>query len=351
MVTANHWGRSLAIAFRLNYMIAYEVRPNPTMNVDPFGRTIDYLRVSVTDRCNERCFYCMPSGYKGWSGAQDRMSADEMVRVVHAAAAMGIRKIRLTGGEPLVRKDLVEIATRIWEIPGIETLGISTNGTLLAPVAMALKQAGVRSVNVSLDAMDHDRYHRITGGQLDQALAGIHAAKAAGFEVVKLNVVLLRGLNDDALMPLVAFAAEHGFPIRFIELMPMAARFDFDGHFFPLESAVMRLGGWKQFVPAIERPGHGPAKYWRHRPTGALVGLIGAMTAEHFCETCNKLRLTSDGKLRPCLGREGEVDISHALRSGAPLDDIFRFALQNKPKDHTFRDGAQSARPMTAIGG
>ncbi|MFY8216507.1 MAG: GTP 3',8-cyclase MoaA [Chthoniobacterales bacterium] len=321
------------------------------MNIDSFGRTIDYLRVSVTDRCNERCFYCMPDGYTGWSCAQDRMSADQIVHVVNAAARNGFRKIRITGGEPLVRKDLVEIASRIWAIPGIETLGISTNGTLLAPVAAALKQAGVRSVNISLDALDEDVYRRITGARVDAALAGIHAAKAAGFEVVKLNCVLLRGLNEDELLPLVEFGAAHGFPVRFIELMPMAGALDFDGHFFPLESFVLRLGGWRNFEPAQDRIGNGPAKYWRHRPTGALVGLIGAMSIEHFCASCNKLRLTSDGKLRPCLGREGEVDLSSALLGDSSMDDVFRFALVNKPIDHTFREGSQSARPMTAIGG
>lgn len=320
-------------------------------NVDPFGRQIDYLRVSVTDRCNERCFYCMPEGYKGWSCEQDRMTADEVVRVVEAAANLGFRKIRLTGGEPLVRRDLVEIATRIWNIPGIEALGLSTNGTLLAPIAADLKQAGVRSINVSLDALDPEVYHRITGGRIDTALAGIFAAQAAGFEAIKLNCVLLRGLNEDQLLPLARFAGQHGFPIRFIELMPMASKFDFDGHFFPLESAVLQLGGWSAMSAEVERIGHGPARYWCHHSTGALVGLIGAMTVPHFCETCNKLRLTSDGKLRPCLGREGEVDLAETLRQGGSIEEVFQTALRNKPEDHTFRDGVQRERPMTAIGG
>ncbi len=325
--------------------------PLPNINVDPFGRVIDYLRVSVTDRCNERCFYCMPEGYKGWSCAQDRLTADEIVRIVEASARIGFRKIRLTGGEPLVRKDIVDIAARIWALPGIEVLGLSTNGTLLAPLATPLKQAGVRAVNVSLDALDGDVYHRITGTKITAAIDGIMAAKAAGFEVVKLNCVLLRGLNEDELLPLAAFAGAHGFPLRFIELMPMAGQFDFDGHFFPLESAVLKLGGWGNFVPVNDRIGNGPARYWQHQPTGALIGLIGAMTVQHFCETCNKLRLTSDGKLRPCLGREGEVDLMAPLRSGDSITDVFQTALRNKPEDHTFRDGVQTERPMTAIGG
>ncbi len=321
------------------------------MNIDPFGRTIDYLRVSVTDRCNERCFYCMPEGYKGWSCAKDRMSADDVVRVVETAASLGFRKIRLTGGEPLVRKDVVEIAERIWALPGIETLGLSTNGTLLAPLALPLKQAGVRSINISLDAISPASYHRITGGQVERVLEGIFSAKAADFEVVKLNAVLLRGLNEDEILPLAEFAGRHGFPMRFIELMPMAGSHDYEQHFFSLEEAVTRLGGWGGLRSVKERIGHGPAKYWDHAATGARVGLIGAMTESHFCDTCNKLRLTSDGKLRPCLGREGEVDLSAALRGVGSVEEVFKAAIRNKPEDHTFREGMQELRPMTAIGG
>ena len=317
---------------------------------DAFDRTIDYLRVSVTDRCNERCFYCMPQGYHGWSCAQDRMSADDIVRVVGDAAAMGFRKIRLTGGEPLVRKDLVEIATRIWEIPGIETLGLSTNGTLLAPLAEPLKRAGVRSINVSIDALDPEVYHAITGGRLQPVMEGLAAAREAGFEVIKLNCVLLRGLNEEQLRPLADFAAAHGHPLRFIELMPMAGEFDFAKHYLPVEAAIRLLDpeGTRLDPDPGARLGHGPARYWRDRGNDGRLGFIGAMTTPHFCATCNKLRLTSDGKLRPCLGREGEVDISSMADPAAAL----RTAIANKPLDHTFAAcDHQEGRPMTAIGG
>ena len=315
---------------------------------DAFGRTIDYLRVSVTDRCNEKCLYCMPDGYRGWACAPERMSADEILAVVDAAAGLGFRKIRLTGGEPLVRRDLVEIATRIWNLPGIETLGLSTNGVMLAPVARELKQAGVRSVNVSLDALDPAKYHQITGGKVSRVLDGLAAARDANFEVIKLNCVLLRGLNESEILPLAHYASAHGHPLRFIELMPMAGPFDFEQHFLSLNHAVELLGGWGTLKPVqAPRLGHGPARYWHHQPSGAKIGLIGALTFEHFCETCNKLRLTSDGKLRPCLGREGEID----LRAAVSPADALRAAIANKPADHTFSDGKQNSRPMTAIGG
>lgn len=317
------------------------------MNTDSFGRTIDYLRISVTDRCNERCLYCMPQGYHGWACASDRMSADEIVAVAAAAARLGFRKIRLTGGEPLVRRDLVEIAERIWNLPGIEALGVSTNGVMLAPVARALKQAGVRSVNVSLDALDPAVYHRITGGAVARVLEGLAAARAEGFEVIKLNCVLLRGLNEAELPGLVDYAARHGHPLRLIELMPMAGGFDFERHFLPLREAVGRLGGWEVMEPLEARLGHGPARYWIHRPSGAHVGLIGALSLDRFCATCNKLRLTSDGRLRPCLGREGEID----LRTMPTAEAALRAAIANKPEDHTFRQNRQQGRPMTAIGG
>jgi len=317
---------------------------------DAFDRTIDYLRVSVTDRCNERCFYCMPQGYHGWSCAKDRLSAEEIIHVVSDAAALGIRKVRLTGGEPLVRKDIVEIASRIWEIPGIEALGLSTNGTLLAPLANALKQAGIRSINVSLDALDPAVYHGITGGQIAPVLEGLKAAREAGFEIIKLNCVLLRGVNEGEYRALAEFAALHGHPLRFIELMPMAGEFDFAKHYLPIE-AVRRIldpTGDRLVPDSMAHLGHGPARYWRDQQTGGQIGFIGAMTTPHFCASCNKLRLTSDGKIRPCLGREGEID----LKAMANPSEALLAAISNKPMDHTFLSGEhQEGRPMTAIGG
>lgn len=321
--------------------------------MDPFGRQIDYLRISVTDRCNERCLYCMPEGYKGWAKRVEHMSADEIIRVVEASTDLGFRKFRLTGGEPLIREDIVEIATRIWNLPGVQTLGISTNGLLLDRLAKPLKQAGVRSVNISLDTLDPDAYRSLTGGVLQKALDGIAAALAAGFEVVKLNCVLLRGINEDQIVPLAEFGAARGMPVRFIELMPLAPGGPIDdGHFFPVSEAMELLGAADVLDPAQDKPvGHGPARYFRMRNSGAVVGFIGAMTCSDFCATCNKLRLTANGKLRPCLGRHGEIDLLPALRGDGSIPDFFAEAISNKPENHTFAEDFEVGRPMIAIGG
>ena len=320
--------------------------------MDPFGRHIDYLRVSVTDRCNERCLYCMPKGYKGWAERADHLTADEIVRIVEQSTTRGFRKFRLTGGEPLVRKDIVEIARRIWDLPGVQTLGLSTNGVLLKDLAVPLKQAGVRSVNISLDALDPDIYQKLTGGRLDAALDGIGAAAAAGFEVVKLNCVLLRGLNDDQIVPLANFGAALGMPVRFIELMPLAPGGPVDDrHFMSVGDAMACLAEYGPLETAPDKPhGHGPARYYKFR--GAHVGFIGSVTCADFCATCNKLRLTADGKLRPCLGRHGEIDLMPALRGeSADVLPAFHEAIANKPENHSFLDDFEVRRPMTAIGG
>jgi cyclic pyranopterin phosphate synthase len=325
--------------------------------MDPFGRHIDYLRISVTDRCNERCLYCMPEGYKGWAQKADHLTADEIVRIVENSTALGFRKFRLTGGEPLVRKDIVEIARRIWDLHGVQTLGISTNGLLLKDLAVRLKQAGVRSVNISLDTLDPASYQKLTGGRLEAALAGIHAAAAAGFEVVKLNCVLLRGINENQIVPLVDFGAALGMPVRFIELMPLAPGGPIDErHFFSISEAMERLMESDALDPAADKPpGHGPARYYQLRSSGAHVGFIGSVTCADFCKDCNKLRLTADGKLRPCLGRHGEIDLMPALRSESSvangISDALHEAIANKPENHSFADDFTVNRPMTAIGG
>lgn len=320
--------------------------------MDPFGHHIDYLRVSVTDRCNERCLYCMPEGYKGWAQRADHLTIDEIVGITESATRLGFRKFRLSGGEPLVRKDIVEIARRIWDLPGVETLGISTNGLRLKELAQPLKQAGVRSVNISLDTLDPGAYQKLTGGRLESALAGISAAAAAGFEVVKLNCVLLRGINDDQILPLVEFGSARGMPVRFIELMPLAPGGPInDSHFMSITEAMDRLASHGPLGPATDKPtGHGPARYYRFG-TGH-VGFIGSITCADFCKDCNKLRLTSDGKLRPCLGRHGEIDLMPALRGDTEsITDAIRTAIANKPENHTFTDDFEAKRPMTAIGG
>ena len=325
--------------------------------IDPFGRTIDYLRVSVTDRCNEKCLYCMPEGYKGWAQREDHLTADEIVRTVEAATAIGFRKIRLTGGEPLIRKDLIQILERIWQLPGVQTLGLSTNATRLDKLAPAVKQAGVRSVNISLDALDADLYRRITGGDLPGVLAGIEAARQQNFEVIKLNCVLMRGINESEYLPLIQYAAERQMPLRFIELMPLSRTAVLNAsNFLSVQELMGRLGEQGELLALADyRPGHGPARYYQYSgpelKTPAKLGFIGALTTPHFCETCNKLRLTADGKLRPCLGRVGEIDLLSSIRSGGDPAEALQAAIANKPEDHEFLTNYHPHRPMTAIGG
>jgi cyclic pyranopterin phosphate synthase len=325
--------------------------------IDPFGRTIDYLRVSVTDRCNERCLYCMPEGYKGWAQREDHLTADEIVRTLKAAAKMGFRKIRVTGGEPLIRQDIIEILERIWALPGVETLGLSTNGTRLQQLAPAIKQAGVRSLNISLDAVDSGLYRRITGGDLSQVLAGIAAAEKQNFEIIKLNCVLMRGVNESQYEPLIRYAADRGMPVRFIELMPLSSTDVLnEANFYPVRELMRQLEKSGELQPLADyRPGHGPATYYSYSLKGlsrpAKVGFIGALTNPHFCETCNKLRLTADGKLRPCLGRLGEIDLRASLRQGVDPAEALTMAIANKPENHEFLENYQPGRPMTAIGG
>lgn len=329
----------------------------PNSTVDPFGRVVDYLRISVTDRCDERCLYCMPGGYKGWAQREDHLTSDEIVRTVEAATRLGFRKFRITGGEPLIRGDIIPILERIWELPGVQTLGVSTNGTRLAELAGGLKRAGVRSVNVSLDSMDAGRYRAITGGNLDRVLRGIDAAAGEGFEMIKLNCVLLRGMNEEDYLPLIDFASRRGMPVRFIELMPFSPGAPAeDPRFLSVQELMLRLGATGGLLPRMDaKPGHGPARYFDFLGKGmaapARVGFIGAMTTEHFCESCNKLRLTADGKLRPCLGRHGEIDLLGILREGGAPDMALREAIANKPENHEFLERFEFRRPMTAIGG
>ncbi|MBU6409338.1 MAG: radical SAM protein, partial [Verrucomicrobia bacterium] len=201
------------------------------------------MRISVTDRCNERCLYCMPEGYKGWETRPDHLTAVEIVRVVRVAAGLGFRKFRLTGGEPLVRPDITGIVEQMTRITGIECVCLSTNGMKLAPLAAPLRQAGLRTINVSLDALDPALYRRITGGDVSRVLAGIRAAVAAGFERIKLNCVLMRGVNEQELWPLVLYSAEHGLPLRFIELMPLTTTDVLtEKNFLPCGEAMQLLG-------------------------------------------------------------------------------------------------------------
>jgi cyclic pyranopterin phosphate synthase len=323
-------------------------------SMDSFGRVIDYLRISVTDRCNERCLYCMPEGYKGWAQKADHLTADEIVRVVAAASRLGFRKFRLTGGEPCIRKDLVQIAHGISQQPGVGSLGISTNGTQLGKLARPLQEAGVTSVNISLDTLDAAQYRKITGGDIGAVLSGIDAAVSAGISRIKLNCVLMRGINEAEIWPLIRFAARRNLPLRFIELMPISTTHVLTNENFLSAQEVMDRLSQDDKLLALENSGlgHGPARYYQLLHTGATVGFIGALTDADFCAGCNKIRLTADGRIRPCLGRHNELDLIGTLRhSHGSIEEVLERAIAAKPKDHEFRDCYQPGRPMTAIGG
>ncbi len=322
---------------------------------DSFARSVDYLRLSITDRCNEKCLYCMPQGYKGWQVKRDILEARDLVRICRVAAGLGFTKFRLTGGEPLLHKDIIGIATGIRSIPGVKSLGLSTNGTRLTHLAGKLHHAGVQTLNISLDALDAQLYHQITGGDLTQVLAGIETAQREGFEKIKLNCVLMRGVNEGELWPLTQYAAQLKLPLRFIELMPLTSRDVLSSRkFLSINEAMELIQAKDKLLPEPGlRLGNGPAIYYRLQNTGSHVGFIGAMTNLHFCDACNKMRITADGKIRPCLGDHGEIDLLTALRedSNNGLHEKFLEALRLKPREHLFRTQYLPQRPMTAIGG
>jgi GTP 3',8-cyclase len=331
---------------------------------DRFGHRIDYLRVSITDRCNERCLYCMPHELQEWLPRSEILNFDEITRLVRIASDLGVTKIRLTGGEPLVRQNVLHLFRQLSELTKITEIGISTNGSLLAKrlergetVARALVKYRVRTVNISLDTLDRQMYQSITGRDfLPQTLEGIAAAKEAGFERVKLNAVLMRGRNEDALPDLVRFARKENLLLRFIELMPVTTTDVLtDANFLPVAEARRRLE-W-EFGPLIPEPDfktNGPALYYRFADSQQRVGFIGAMTNLHFCESCNKLRLTCEGNLRPCLGSHLEFDVKTPMRQGASDEQLRRFfwmVVERKPEQHDFRQNYQPGRRMVAIGG
>ncbi len=335
-----------------------------TMLIDRFNHRVDYLRISVTDRCNERCLYCMPHEEVEWLPRTDILSYEEILRVARVAVLLGVTKFRITGGEPLVRKDIVPFIGALNEIKGVRDIGLSTNGTLLAPVAARLTANGVRKVNISLDTLRPERYATISQRpMLDKVIEGIDAAREAGFQQIKLNMVLMRGKNDDEILDLIEFARQKSVVLRFIELMPVSTTEVLtDDNFLPVGEVMKRIRAkLGDLVPENDYKSNGPATYYTvagqrcAKGTPLILGFIGAMTNLHFCDSCNKVRLTSDGKLRPCLGSHGEFDLKTVLRDPLATDEDIRRVwletIENKPEQHEFRDNYQPQRKMIAIGG
>ena len=306
----------------------------------------------------------MPQELQEWLPREGILTFEETLRLIRVAADLGVSKVRVTGGEPLTRRDVVHFIAQIPAIPGIRSLGLSTNGTLLTrqiaagkTMAVALREAGVQSINVSLDTLDRRVYLQITGRDLhDQVLAGIDAVIAAGFEQIKLNTVLMRGRNEDQLLPMIEFAGAQKLIVRFIEMMPVSTTdvLDEDNFMSIIEAKRLVESFHGSLIPETEFRTNGPATYYQIPGRQQRIGFIGAMTNLHFCESCNKLRLTCDGKLRPCLGSYLEFDIMKPLRSGASDDELKQFFLgvvDRKPQQHDFRNNYKPDRKMVAIGG
>jgi cyclic pyranopterin phosphate synthase len=306
----------------------------------------------------------MPLELQEWLPREGILTFEETLRLIRIAGDLGVSKVRVTGGEPLTRRDVVDFVRRIPEIPGIKSIGLSTNGTLLgreiAPgktMAAALRDAGVQSVNISLDTLDREVYSQITGRDFHrQVLSGIDAAITTGFEQIKLNTVLMRKRNEDQLIPLIEFAGARDLILRFIEMMPVSTTEVLDENNFVsiLETKRSIESFYGTLIPETEFRTNGPATYYQIPGRKQRVGFIGAMTNLHFCENCNKLRLTCDGKLRPCLGSYLEFDIMKPLRAGATDEELRQFfvhVVERKPEQHDFRDNYQPNRRMIAIGG
>jgi len=322
--------------------------------IDPFGRRIEYVRLSVTDRCDLRCFYCLPKGFKEFQEPDNWLSFAEIERVIGTFGALGVRRVRLTGGEPLTRHNLPELASRLAALPGIEDLSLSTNATRLDKHAVALKAAGVTRINVSLDSLRPDRFKTITGGRLDKVLSGLMAAKAAGFAPIKINMVALRGVNDDEFEDMVAFCIEHGFTLRFIETMPMGKTGrDAADNYIDLQDVKRRLGERYELIPGV-MPGGGPARYVRVAGTELRIGFITPIS-QHFCATCNRVRLSAEGTLYLCLGQDDKVELRPLLRAGisdAELQQAIAQAIMIKPERHEFKEKPQQVvRFMSVTGG
>lgn len=319
---------------------------------DAWQRQINYLRISVTDHCNLNCSYCSARSVPRLPRSEI-LSYEELERVVRIAAGMGINKLRLTGGEPLMRPGITNLVNMLSRAEGIDDVSLTTNGVLLADFAKELKKSGLHRVNVSLDTLRADRYKSITGGRLEAVLSGIEAARLAGLVPVKINMVVLRGTNDDEVIDFARKTIEQEWHVRFIEFMPFGASRNGNSETVPTKEIRERIQTLGKLEPYTGKSGNGPARYYRLPGAKGTIGFISPMT-EHFCSTCNRLRLTADGHLRPCLLDDDEINIKAALRSGdsdAELERLVQQAVIIKREGHNLNQGVAPAKPMSQIGG
>ena len=322
--------------------------------IDPFGRAVEYVRLSVTDRCDLRCFYCLPGDYRDFSEPEEWLTFEEIERVIRAFTVLGVRRVRITGGEPLVRKNLPALARRLSAIPDLTDLSLSTNAVALSRYAGALHQAGIKRINVSLDSLRADRFKEITRGNLDKVMNGLMTAKHVGFQPIKINMVVMKDVNDDEIEDMVEFCIEHDFTLRLIETMPIGdSGRSATSHYLDLQTIKARLADNFRLIPGVV-PGGGPARYVQIAGTRLKIGFITPIS-QHFCETCNRVRLAVDGTLYLCLGQEHKFEFRPLLRAGiddAELLAAVRDAITLKPERHEFREKPQQVvRFMAKTGG
>ena len=314
---------------------------SPAM-VDGFGRRIEYLRISVTDKCNLRCVYCMPEEGLPWLRRNDILTYEEIAEIVGTMARMGLRRLRLTGGEPLVRKDLTRLVALLAAVPGIEDIALSTNAVLLARQAHALRDAGVSRVNISLDSLRPERADAIARrpGTLAKVLEGLDAAYAVGFDPIKINVVLMRGQNDDEVPAFAELSRDRPLHVRFIEVMPTESNLELSAsNFLSCEEALEAVRAVDELAPVAGPPGNGPATYYAFPGALGTIGVITPMS-HNFCSRCNRMRLTADGHLRPCLFGEMQTPLRDALRRGEDLVPLVAETLRIKPEKHLLVQGS-----------
>jgi GTP 3',8-cyclase len=320
--------------------------------IDTYGRRINYLRLSVTDRCNLRCTYCMPPEGVKKLGHGDLLSYEELHRVAEAAVGLGIRKIRVTGGEPLVRKGLVGFLERLAALPGLRELVLTTNGLILEELALPLRRAGVQRLNISLDSLQPETFARITrGGELERALAGLAAAEAAGFSPVKINMVVMRGVNDRELLDFAALTLDRPWTVRFIEYMPTTREHGWERLAVSGEEVLARIGARYPLLPAVSAEMAGPARNFKIGGSRGTIGIITPVSG-HFCAACNRIRVTAAGTARGCLFGGDGIDLKPLLAAGdAALREALGNVILGKPGGHRLAEGEGEAFAMSGVGG
>ena len=326
-------------------------------NVDRFNRRINYLRVAITDRCNLRCFYCMPHKGVAQYARSEILSYEEILRIVQTATEIGFNKVRLTGGEPLVRRDVHELVQQLASTPEIEDLAMTTNGVLLDQMAEGLFNAGLKRINISLDTLNPIKFYKITRSDKFQTVwKSISKAESTGFAPIKINVVVMRGVNDDEIGAFARLSLDKPYAIRFIEYMPIGCNNDWrPERFMPVSEMKAQVETIASLKPVPRTRVDGPAERYRFASARGEIGFIGAIS-QHFCHSCNRLRLTPDGTLRPCLMSDEEIDIKTPLRKGCTAQDLealFHHAIALKPRRPPIplRNHMGSGRMMSRIGG